>query len=316
MHVRRGYLFWGSFLVLVGGIPLVVRWSGIDIGGFDRSWSWWPLILILLGLAIVFARTRLNIAAVVLAGVLLGGLVGTALASGAGDLFGGIGCAGQRTDLETLSQSGAFTPGASVELRHSCGELTVRPTSAPAWTLTANYHGTPPEISSTPSSLDVESHDGPFQRQDWAIFLPATSTHSVDAQVNAGSGNVDVSGMTLGYLDVQGNAADLTLVAEGGSVGTLDFQLNAGRGRITLDAPVSGGDLQVNAGAIDLCVPANAGLTLTVKEQFTFSANLGNNGLVRNGSTWTRPATGGPAITLSVEGNAASFTLNPEGGCQ
>ena len=91
MRVRRSYLFWGTFLVLVGGIPLFVRWSGVDVSGWDRSWSWWPLILIVLGLAIVFARTRLNVAAVALAGVLLGGLVGTALAASAGDLFGGIG---------------------------------------------------------------------------------------------------------------------------------------------------------------------------------------------------------------------------------
>ncbi len=316
MRVRRGYLFWGSFLVLLGGIPLFVRWSGIDITGIDGSWSWGPVILIVLGLAILFARSRLNAAAVVLAGMLLGGLVGTALASGGGALFGGIGCAGPRSDLQALSRSGTFTSGAAVELRHSCGDVTVRPTSATSWTLTAQYHGPAPNISSGPTNLDIEGQDGPFQRQDWAVFLPVSSTHSVDVQVGAGSGSVDISGMNLGDASIQGNAADITVLAEAGSIQTLDLQVNAGRGRVTLDAPVSDGQLQVNAGAIDLCVPANAGLTLSVKEQFTFATDLGNNGLTHNGSTWTRPATGGPSITLSVQGNAASFTLNPAGGCQ
>ena len=316
MRVRRGYLFWGSFLALVGGIPLFVHWSGVDISGFNGSRSWWPLVLIVLGLAILFARTRLNLAAVVLAGVLLGGLVGTALAAGGGGLLGGIGCVGQNSDLQTLARSGSFTPGAAVELRHSCGDLTVRPTSASSWSLTAQYHGTTPDLSSGPTSLDVEAHEGRFQRQDWAVFLPLASTSSIDAQVNAGTGSMDISGMKLSDVGIQGNAADLTLVAEGGSVGTLDVQVNAGRGRITLDAPVSDGELQVNAGAIDLCVPTNAGLTLIVKEDFTFAANLANSGLAREGSTWIRPATGGPSISLSVGGNVASFTLNPVGGCQ
>jgi hypothetical protein len=316
MRVRRGYLFWGSFLVVVGGIPLVARLTGRDVGEFLGSWSWWPLFLIVLGLAILLARTRLNLAAIVLAGVLLGGLVGTALASGGGGLFAGIGCAGQRSDLETFSQSGVFTSGSAVELRHSCGELTVQPSTDTSWSLTARYHGAVPDLESSSTSLDVTAHEGPFQRQDWSVLLPVTQTRSLDAQVNAGTGSVDVSGMDLSTVDVQGNAADLKVVAESGSIGTLDLQVNAGRGRITLGAPVSGGDVQVNAGAVELCVPTDAGLTLTVKEQFTFATNLGDNGLTRNGSTWTRPATGGPSITLSVQGNAASFTLNPAGGCQ
>ena len=81
------------------------------------------------------------------------------------------------------------------------------------------------------------------------------------------------------------------------------------------------GDLEVNAGTIDLCVPPDAALRLTVGDDFAFDTNLAAQGLTEATSedddegVWQRPGTGGPTITLSVDGNAASFRLDPAGGC-
>ena len=93
--------------------------------------------------------------------------------------------------------------------------------------------------------------------------------------------------------------------------------MNAGRIRLDVGAAALEGDVSVNAGAIDICVPEGVGLRFDVNDQLTFVHNLGSRGLSRSGNTWTRDATGGaPEIDLSIEGNAASLTLNPEGGCR
>jgi len=52
-----------------------------------------------------------------------------------------------------------------------------------------------------------------------------------------------------------------------------------------------------------------------VQDQLTFATNLDSRGLTESGDTWTRAGTGA-LIDLSIEGNAASFTLDPEGGCK
>jgi hypothetical protein len=76
------------------------------------------------------------------------------------------------------------------------------------------------------------------------------------------------------------------------------------------------GTLRVNAGTIDVCAPANAQLQITVREQLTFATNLDQRGLTRSGNIWQRAGTGGPVIRLDVSGNAASFNLDPTGGCK
>ena len=91
--------------------------------------------------------------------------------------------------------------------------------------------------------------------------------------------------------------------------------MNAGRARVSLGAGSTQGLLAANAGAIDLCVPGNAALVLRVPDQLTFAHNLERRGLTRDGDTWRRAGTGGDTIDLSINGNAASFALDPDGGC-
>jgi hypothetical protein len=98
-------------------------------------------------------------------------------------------------------------------------------------------------------------------------------------------------------------------------VARVEMTMNAGRIRLTLGAGSTTGSLAVNAGAIDLCVPPASGLRLTVDEQLTFVTNLSSRGLAHDGNVWSRPASGGDTIELSVSGNAATFNLDPNGGC-
>jgi len=75
------------------------------------------------------------------------------------------------------------------------------------------------------------------------------------------------------------------------------------------------GSVGMNAGSLELCVPDDAAIAVTLEDtNVTFSHNLDEAGLSRNGDTWSSE-NGGANVILSVSGNAASFTLNPEEGC-
>ena len=74
------------------------------------------------------------------------------------------------------------------------------------------------------------------------------------------------------------------------------------------------GSLQVNAGAIKLCVPSDAALTIDSEGGFALGTNFEQRGLTRTDDGWSRPGAG-PAIRLDINGTAASVELDPEGGC-
>src|SRR6476659_9679121 len=88
MRVRRGPLFLGLFLIPLGAITLAVRAGFLDSDQLVESWRLWPLILIGIGLAILFARSRAAIAGTVIIALLLGTLSGAAIAAGPGWFVG------------------------------------------------------------------------------------------------------------------------------------------------------------------------------------------------------------------------------------
>jgi hypothetical protein len=137
----------------------------------------------------------------------------------------------------------------------------------------------------------------------------------VDLQHNVGTARLDLTGTRLSRFKLQVNAGDVVAIAEEAPINVLDVQVNAGRGRLTLGGATEG-TIQVNAGSADVCVPANAELRITMRDQTLSSTNLEQRGLTRNGNVWQRPGTGGPTIRLDVSVNVASFNLDPNGGCK
>ena len=82
MRIRRGLLFWGLFLIPLGGIPLLARAGTIDPAVFADVWRLWPLVLVAIGLTLLLGRYRAGLIGVVAVALLLGSLAGGALASG------------------------------------------------------------------------------------------------------------------------------------------------------------------------------------------------------------------------------------------
>ena len=75
------------------------------------------------------------------------------------------------------------------------------------------------------------------------------------------------------------------------------------------------GTIEANAGSIRLCVPAGVGLR--IETGGSIAASYDFHDLVQDGSVWTSPgyAEAPVRIDLRTDGTAASFTLDPEGGC-
>jgi hypothetical protein len=316
MRVRRGLLFWGLFLIPLGAIPLIVRAGQFDASRLVDAWKLWPLIVIGAGVLILFSRTRLAIVGLIVMALTLGTMGGAALASGSFWL-GAVGACGIGNDTNAqVDRDGTFSGPAKVSLNFDCGSIDFRAGSDPGWTVHAAYRGEPPTIDASGTALDVRAPSGTDRRQDWTIRAPAATLGSLDLEANAATSTVDLGSANLDRLQTDVNAGDVRVIAGSAGVKSLGMTMNAGRMRLTLGAGSTSGNVSVNAGNVDICVPPTSGLRLDVEEQLTFATNLSSRGLAHEGTIWTRPAQGDAGtIDLHVEGNAAVFNLDPNGGC-
>jgi hypothetical protein len=318
MRVRRGLLFWGFFLIPLGALPLIVRAGILEANRLADAWRLWPLVLVGVGIAILVGRTKAAVVGTLAVALVLGTMGGAALASG--NLWIGsvtdCGVASGPAD-QHLDRSGTFSGQARTRLELRCGSVNVSPGSGSDWSLGADYRGPAALVDATTDRLDIRVPAGAGERrQEWTVRLPAAALRNLEVTANAASASLDLAGMALSALDANMNAGDLWIDAGKATIDRVHVTMNAGRVRLIAGSTTLNGELSVNAGAIDVCVPEGVALRFQVTDQLTFVNNLGARGLSRSGSIWTRDTTpGSPVVDLTVDGNAASFTLNPEGGC-
>jgi hypothetical protein len=95
--------------------------------------------------------------------------------------------------------------------------------------------------------------------------------------------------------------------------------MNAGALSLELDAGSQIGsiELSANAGSFEVCAPDDIGLEITVGENVATGHNLEEAGLTEDGDVWRTLGfdSADTQIEISFSGNAASFNLNPDGGC-
>lgn len=320
MHVNRGLVFWGLALVAAGTVALLIQSGAIGEDVAGGLWRFWPIALIVAGVAVIAARTPFALAATVVAALVIGGLAGSLAAGWPSGLS--IGCAGDPT--ERMTDAGTFgAEAAVVELDMNCGDLTVSTAPGDGWSVDAR-HGPDdePRLTANGASLELvaEGGGGPFgatrARQDWRVVLPSDVALDLDVDANAVSSRLDLSGADLSRLGLDINAGDVRLDLAGASVDELSMEVNAVAVRLSTDATTTfDGEIGMNAGSLELCVVDDAAVEITLDDpNITFSHNLDDRGFTESGDTW-RSGSGTPAIRLTVDGNAASFTVNPEGGC-
>jgi hypothetical protein len=192
-----------------------------------------------------------------------------------------------------------------------------------AWNVEARYGSdSEPQISSDAGSMRVELRDaGGFigfndSRQDWDITLPLDTELALDVDADAASSTLDLNGATLSEVAINANAGEVRLGLGGTAVDDLSIDANAGSIKMTVDqATTATGRIEMNAGKLDLCVGDSVAIAITLNDDnITFSHDLDGSGLTRSGDTW-RSGDGTADVTLEIEGNAASFSYNPDGGC-
>lgn len=249
-----------------------------------------------------------------------GGLAGT-LVAGIPDGLD-IGCGGEPTEAAT--SEGSFDGDAEVVLDFSCGDLAVSTAAGSAWSVEARHGGdNEPQITADGDSLRVSVEGGGFipftedSRQEWEVVLPRETTLDLTVDANAASSELELAGADLSSLVIDANAGDVNVGLAGARIADLGIDANAGSLSIVADASTSlVGTVEMNAGSLDLCAPDGAVVAITIEEaNVTFSHNLDDLGLTRQGDTWLT-GEGDADISLAIDGNAASFSLNPEGGCE
>jgi hypothetical protein len=319
MRVSRGLLFWGLGFITAGAVALVVQQGVIDRDTVANAWRLWPLILIAIGLSILARRTPWALAGTAVSAIVIGAIVGGLVA--VGGTFS-IACGG--SDPASLSDhSGTFGSTAAVSLEMNCGTMDVSMTGGDGWVASVGTTGsTMPSVTSDSGSLRIRSADmsGWFVdrgREKWVVRLPTATSYTASVKPNAASVRMDLSGGRFDSLSVQPNAADLRLTLDGASVTSFDLEMNAGSASLTVNPSTSlNGDVQMNAGSVELCAASNVAFRIT-SSGTAYSTNINASGATRDGNTWTSAnyADAQQRITLTVHGNAASFTLNPSGGC-
>jgi hypothetical protein len=326
MHIRRGFLGWGVFLILAGAVPLAVRSGYLGEDQVGRLWTLWPLILVGIGVGLILSRTRFDFVGGIIVAATFGLMVGGLLSSGIGTFStGACGQAGGTTAFP--SRDGTFAAsGGSIDVQTDCGNVTIAAAPGDGWRVEGeDATGAGPAIEATESTLRVQPRDhggNPFsvfgQGDTWRITIPQAMTTDVDLELTAGQATVDLSGALIADFGLQLNAGSAAVdLSSAEAIQRIDIELNAGSVGVTLPHVSMTGTIHANAGAVRLCAQEGVGLRLQTGESIVASYDYEDHGLVQDGSTWTTPGfdSATQKIELLTEANAGSFALDPEEGC-
>jgi hypothetical protein len=318
MNYHRGLLFWGLALITGGAVALAAQQGYIDRDWLAGAWRLWPLILVAIGLSILASRTPIAIVGTIVAALVVGAAGGALIAVGPGAAA----CGGSEpTQLST--EQGAFGDAAQVTLDFNCGTLVVGTTDGDQWSVASGRQGgDPARITADPNRLHVESgEDNQWWaggRQHWIVGLPTATSYQLEITPNAADSKIDLGGGRFTSLSLSPNAGSVTLDLTDAQVDELDLSLNAGSASVIIGQGLSmDASMNVNAGSIEVCAPDGVALQVTTNANITLSHNLDEQGLHRAGDTWATAGYTDAAdrVNIDLEGNAASFTLNPDGGC-
>ena len=323
MRIDKNLLGWGVFFIVVGAVPLAAQAGAIPATTLDRWWSFWPLILVGIGLGLILTRTAFESLGGIIVAATFGLMVGGALASGVGG-FTGVGgsvCGPGDGGTPFQARTGTFGPAAEVHLELDCGSLTVATADGNGWSVEgSDDDGGGPSIESDDASLEVRADtDGPQflvgARDDLDVRLPVASTLDLEIDVNAGELDVDLGGGNVELVDLELNAGNATLDLEGiTTIDGIDIGVNAGNLLVFLPSLSMTGSIEANAGNVDLCAPADVALRLQTGDSVLSGQDFGDAGLVEVGSAWETPGydTAAVRIELRTEANVGSFSLGGE----
>ncbi len=321
MRINHRFLYWGLFLVAIGGVLVAADLAAIDGPAIADALRFWPIAIIAVGLGLVLRRSRLSLPAGMLAAAVPGLVIGGAFAV-VPRLA--VDCGATGTPSVVALHEGAFERPARVSVSTGCGELDVSTAPGSSWRLEADNAATrPPIVDAAADSLSIDAGGGGgwhgFDRggrDAWRLTLPTSELANLTFDVNAGIGKFDLAGAQVDHLDVTTNAAQASVDLTSAMVARFTGQVNAGMTSLRLssvadlDATVS-----VNAGALQVCAPAGIGIRLSHTGALSGTRI---NGLEQTGQTWESPdyASSAHHAVINVAVHLGSVEINPIGGCK
>jgi hypothetical protein len=328
MRFDRRLVGWGLFFIILGLVPLGVRAGVLDVDLVGRWPRLWPVLLIGWGVGLVLRGTPAAWTGGALTATALAIMGGGAIATGLGNLSTLSGCGGGNGE-PFESQQGPVGSTGSVDIEFDCGTLDVSAADGPGWQVTgSDPGGSGPSVTTTADGVHIqpgpERGDSFFNfsqgHSTWDVSVPRSPSLRLGATLNAGQGTVDLTGATLAGLDVTVNAGSMRVSAAEATPnpGTaLDVTVNAGSAAI--DAPAYSGTLSasLNAGSLDLCLPAGAAVRVSWSGALA-SNDLDRLGLVKvDDHTWTTQQFDAAKdhVELRVSANAGRFGLSMGGAC-
>jgi hypothetical protein len=223
-------------------------------------------------------------------------------------------------------QRGTLAGEPEVRLAMRCGTVTVTPVDGDGWSLSGSSDdGRPPAVQRSERRVEVIAPDRvgvgiAAAASTWRVALPRAGAMDLALSVDAGSGDLDLAGMTVQSIEASVNAGEARIDLSG-TRGVSDIQASVNAGSLVLLLPVPGttvgGEISVNAGSASICAPDGVALRFRTDESLG-SVNFGDRGLVQNGDTWSTPGYDGaadPRFDLALSANLGSITLDPEDGC-
>src|SRR5437773_7307474 len=120
MRVNHRCLYWGVFLVAIGGVLVVADLKVVDTGTLTDALRLWPLALVAAGVGLLLRRTPFSLPSGMLAAAVPGLILGGAFA--AAPRFS-IACGVHGTPGTIATQHGAFDGPATISVTNGCGSL-------------------------------------------------------------------------------------------------------------------------------------------------------------------------------------------------
>jgi hypothetical protein len=324
MHVDRRLLGWGLFFILVGAVPLAVRADLLD-ESIVRAWpSLWPLLLIAWGIGLVLRRTPLEWTSGVVLVTTLGLMGGGAIATGFGGVSMGT-CGSGDPGAAFETQRGTVPGQGRLDVELGCGDVVVTTASGSDWSVSGtDSGGRAPRITTSGSTVTIERDGGgsifdDAGRTSWNVAVPTSPELALALTLHAGSGTANLAGASLSSLALEVNAGSYLLdAASAARLGDVRATVIAGDAQVLLPAGDRSANLSLNAGNIELCLPADAAVRVECSGALG-SNDLDDAGLVKvDDDTWTSAGfdENAPHLELDVSATAGSFELSLGGVCR
>ncbi|MGI6666790.1 MAG: LiaI-LiaF-like domain-containing protein [Bacillota bacterium] len=287
-----GRLVNGLVLVVVGAILLMNTSGYLPWSVWDSAVSFWPILVIGLGLQLLSTRWRIPwfaVAAIVI--LILGAMFPHGGWGGSWRRTNGIQWEYRGPSWRPLENSKDY----SVPLRPSVSRLKVE-LSAPSLEI---------EARGDSGLNNLESPHAMTARITWDRYEPSTSWHDVGDEARVSVRAPDLSGSQTGKqvwdlnlnsslptsINVTGGVANATL--DCGLVYLDNVDISAGVVDLDLTLGLTGKDTRVTvsggAASVDVSLPRAAGLRVSLSSPLTITRDFDDQGLTRSGNVWVTP---------------------------